>query len=346
MKLHISFDFEKKSGGGSNFLQLLRGEFEAKGVYESQVEKSDVILFNSHHSCDEIVRLWRKFPEKVFIHRIDGPMQVYNDSFDMRDHIVNLLNFHISDGTIFQSKWSWETNIERGLVYKKNYTVIHNAPISKLVSSKGNNRRVQRKIKILISSWSSNVNKGFADIKWMDENLDFSKNEVHFVGNTKDDYVNIKILKAKKHDEFLKLICEYDLLFFPSKYEACSNLLLEALNNGLPVIALDSSSNSEILKKGGELYKTTDELPEIINKVVNNIDKYRAAIEVQDLKFIAENYYQFCDFVRRLKKSNKKTFARKKYFLTIKLKLLHMVHFMMYFLKTKLVRSEIEDSLK
>lgn len=177
-------------------------------------------------------------------------------------------------------------------------TVIHNAA-AEPGASEFKNSFFSTRTRVLVSSWSDNPNKGFSDIRWLDENLDFSKYEVHFVGNTREKFSNIRSLPSKSHEEFLCMLKDYEILFFPSKFEACSNLLIEAFQNGLPVVALDSSSNRELVRTGGELYTHVTQIPLMMKKVSQNLETYRKGIRIGNMESISENYYQFCSYVVR-----------------------------------------------
>lgn len=62
-------------GVSNQFLKVLKKQFIKKKVYEPNPKKANCILFNSHHNIDKILRLKYKSQDKIFIHRIDGPIQ-------------------------------------------------------------------------------------------------------------------------------------------------------------------------------------------------------------------------------------------------------------------------------
>ncbi len=104
MKINILFQSKNgPSGGGNKFLKLLKDYFILKKSYEHQTSKADIILFNSHHHINEVIKAKLNYPDKIFVHRIDGPMKLYNDENDQRDKIVYLVNKYIADATVFQS---------------------------------------------------------------------------------------------------------------------------------------------------------------------------------------------------------------------------------------------------
>ena len=67
----------------------------------------------------------------------------------------------------------------------------------------------------------------------------------------------------------------------------------EALFSGLPCVALNSGGNTEIVKKGGILYNSTNEIIESIEQVSNNINMYKANIQVETIDQISEKYINF-----------------------------------------------------
>ena len=66
-------------GGGNQFLKVLRKKWELENKYTSDPNKADFILFNSHQSLNDVIKLKIKYPEKLFLHRIDGPISSYRE---------------------------------------------------------------------------------------------------------------------------------------------------------------------------------------------------------------------------------------------------------------------------
>jgi len=93
MKIHILYNFQLGPwGGGNQFLKALKNEFENQGIYEENPQKADVILFNSHHNFDKVFRTKVRFPQKIFIHRIDGPIQVVRGRDEVLDKVILKFN--------------------------------------------------------------------------------------------------------------------------------------------------------------------------------------------------------------------------------------------------------------
>ena len=107
MKIYIQWKFRDGPwGGGNQFLKALRKELIRTNCYTENPEESDVILFNSHHHLDEIVKLRRIFQGKIFVHRVDGPMSYRGEEGEKIDRKIFKINQLVADGTVFQSEWS------------------------------------------------------------------------------------------------------------------------------------------------------------------------------------------------------------------------------------------------
>jgi len=303
MKIYICFNFKSNPqclGGGGNFLKALKNQFIELNIYTEDPKLADIILFNSHHCFKEIINLKRKFSDKIFLHRIDGPMSLYNKHNDMRDKIVILLNRLVADGTIFQSYWSQTKMLKLGIDSNILNAIIHNAPNKQIFNrsdiSLFNNCS---KVQIVCSGWSTNQNKGFDILLWLDNYLNFDKYNILFIGRCPIAFKNIQIsppVQAYKLAEYLK---SADIYLFCSEYEACSNALLEALHCGLPVLARNSSSMPEIIKGGGILFDTAQDIPQLLERLIAHYSQYCNAINVSDIVEVAKHYLSFTEEISK-----------------------------------------------
>ena len=272
MKIHILFPISPSpAGGGNQFLKILRHQLKKRGVWTDRIKNSEVVLFNSHQWVNRVAVLKKRYPDKIFIHRVDGPMRIYNSWSDKRDYIVKVISSRVSDGTIFQSKWSQRENHRLGMPKNHFEKVIYNTVdpdifnnFNKSTLGKGD------RVRLLASCWSNNPSKGFDVYQWLDSNLDWSRYEMTLVGNSPLAYKNIHHIEPIPIEALAEIIKKHDIYIFPSKYEACSNALLEAMHCGLPAIACHSSSNPEIVGWGGELYHRKEEIPLLLNKLTRN----------------------------------------------------------------------------
>tara|TARA_R110000824_G_scaffold400682_1_gene608822 strand:+ start:1896 stop:2786 length:891 start_codon:yes stop_codon:yes gene_type:complete len=273
MKIYFEFNFQKGAwGGGNQFLKSLRSQLQLKGIYTSNPTNSDIIMFNSHQNNNAILSLRRKFPNKKFVHRVDGPMRLYNKMSDRRDDIVYRLN-QISDGTVFQSRYSFDSNIKLGMSKPNKYAIIKNCcdtDIFKTKSHIGTNK----KTRIISTSFSDNVKKGFNTYKFLDDKLDFSKYEYVFAGRPPVKFNNIKTLgRLDTKGVADELFCS-DIYITASENDPCSNSLIEAQTVGIPTIALNSGGHPELTNENSELFDNNGELIHKLELVSCNLYKY------------------------------------------------------------------------
>ncbi|MDD5433716.1 MAG: glycosyltransferase [Candidatus Pacebacteria bacterium] len=295
IKIHILFPFQvgPKGGGGNQFLKALRYYWQSIGVYEDELAKADVVLFNSHHWLKKAFGAKRKFPSKIFIHRINGPLGSYRPKEAFLDKAIFKINSLVADGTVWQSKWSQSQN-KKIFPYKGFETVIYNAPNEQIFNKNGKTEfRKFGKIKIIAASWSSSALKGFDIYKFLDENLDFRRYQMTFIGQNLFKFKNIKTLGPTEQVQLAKLIKQSDIFVSGSKVESCSNALIEALSCGLPCLAFNSSSNPEIIGKGGELFENAQDLLLKIEKIANNYLSYQKNLQVFSLEKTANAYFNF-----------------------------------------------------
>ncbi len=305
IKANILFEFKDDPwGGGNQFLKSLKKYLCSIGAYDEDVAASQVVLFNSHQCIDKVIEAKLSHPEKVFVHRIDGPFRLYNRASDKRDGIVFAANRYLADATVFQSVWSQQQNRRLGLRQKSFETVISNAPEPTIFNRRGKMPfSAQRRIRLIATSWSPNWKKGFDVYQWLDENLDFNKYEMLFVGKSPVRFKNISIIPPLSSNDIAGKLKESDIFIFASPIEACSNSLLEALHCGLPVVGSDQSSTPELLGRGGETFSRPAEIPDLLGKITGNYHKYQTSINNPPIEDVGKQYY---DFMTRVQFDKKK----------------------------------------
>ena len=296
MKIHFFVEFHKGPwGGGNQFLKALKKHFIKLNLFENNIELADIILFNSHHLARKLINLKKKYKNKIFVHRVDGPMSLYTAKKDKRDLQVKYLNKYIADGTIFQSKWSKKENEKLGFKGTDFFEIILNAsdPSIFFCNKEKNNKRKNKKTSIICTSWSSNLKKGFEIYEFLDRKLNFDKFEMTFVGNSDIKFKNIKQKKPLNSVELANELRKHDIFLTGSQKDPCSNALTEALSCGLPSIALNDGGHPEIIKEGGLLFNNTDDILEIIETMVLNLHKFKENINFSNIEYTAKQYMNF-----------------------------------------------------
>lgn len=288
MKFHINFDFKNKNepwGGGNAFLNALKTEFLRTNSYEENILKADVIILNSHHKMRDIGKI-KRLSKAKFSHRLAGPHSWRREG-DKTDCQAKFIAEQYADMVIYQSKFSREAyGIRRPNV---NNVIIHNASDPEFYF-KPKIKTKNSRIRILIASWSDNMQKGYADVMHLDKNLDHNKYELIFAGRSPVEFKNVKNAGILPQKQLGELMRKCDMFFSPSLLDPCSNSLIQALTCGLPAVAANSGGHPELIKEGGLLYNNQFELLECINKVSSNIEYYENRIPNHSIQDVASKY--------------------------------------------------------
>jgi len=322
MKIHIIFELKKgATGGGNQFLKAIREYFIKVDSYTENIYEADVILYNSYQFIPELVTVKQQLPNKLFIHRIDGPIRLYNNMNDRRDFVITSANKLIADGTIFQSNWSKDRNLEMGLEKNKFEITVLNAPNPNIFNK---DEKIEfnknRKIKLVATSWSANIKKGFETYKWLDENLDFDKYEMTFIGNSPIKFQNIIKKEPMDSNDLAKELKASDIFITASQKDPCSNSLIEALHCGLPAIGLNDGGHTEIIANSGEVFDNKEDIPKILEMIINDYNVYQNNINLPTLDEIGKKYYEFLKNIYNIQQNNQYTSKRFTIFRNINLK--------------------------
>ena len=313
MKIHIIYDFKDGPyGGGNQFLKALRTEYEKIGVYTNNPKYADIYLFSGYPFPDfslvnRLHRIKLKNADKLFIFRLDGPILYLRGKHKHYDFMLKEICRNYMDGIIFQSQWSRRKNRELTGIYALFEKVINNAADNKIFNPKNRLPFINgRKIKIIATSWSDNIRKGFDAYCYLDKHLDWSRYEMTFVGNSPVVFKNINNVKPLCSVDLAQLLKQHDIYLTASRSDPCSNSLIEALSCGLPAVALDDGGHSELLGKGGILFRKMEEIPARINSLVNSYESYRRKIPNHDIRRVAYMYLEFCKNIKKNLDTDKK----------------------------------------
>ncbi len=297
MLVNFLFSIKDTAWGGANqFFKALRKELAGRGEYTEDPMRADVIVYNSYQEVARALRLKRKVPRALLVHRL-GPIFEYHRGKAWRalDTLTITVANTLADVVVFQSQWSYDEACKRGFSKNKAYTIIHNAADStifnlndKLPFHKNN------KIKLIATSWSANPNKGLAWYQYLDEHVDWDRYEMSFFGNTTGTFKHISCRGVLSSEELSMQLKQHDICVSAVKDDACSNSIIEALATGLPVVALRSGGNGELVGSGGELFATQPELLEKINLVAERYSFYQSAIRVPTIAEVAEKLRSAC----------------------------------------------------
>jgi len=304
--VHIAFPlFEGPTGGGNQFLKALREQFRSWNVYCETPDGADVLLFNSHHFGSLPTAVGRAFRMKrhdvggpAVVHRVDGPITVVrgNARDYSLDRSIAIFNEQLSDATVFQSEWSRNVCHAYGVGLGRPSATIPNAPDPGLFfpseparTRHGEDRRCQ----IVASSWSANWRKGFDIYRFLDQDLDFSRFRLTFIGNSPIEFSNIEVLAPMCSRELGERLRRADMYLAASVDDPCSNALTEALHCGLPAVGRRSGGHPELIGDGGICFDGRWDVIPAIEKCAIELDRYRRRIRSASMEEIARRYLDF-----------------------------------------------------
>ena len=298
--LSIFHEFEPPPiGGGHQFLRAFWSQAERHGlrVENNRISRTTrACLFNSFNFEEERLKnMHRK--SILYVHRVDGPIDVYRGRNDGIDRGIQAVNQKFASKTIFQSMYSLEKHLELGMQFR-NPVVIMNAADPEIFHSHGRSDFSRdRKTRLIASSWSDNPNKGASVYQWLDAHLDWERYEMTFVGRSPVQFRNIRMIPAVGSYRMAELFRDHDVYLTASKNDPCSNSLIEALTCGLPAIYLQSGGHPEIVKQGGLGFEAEEQIPELLNEMIDKYEKYHSLISVPAIQEVSEEYLRVLELL-------------------------------------------------
>ena len=280
------------TGGGSQFLRALVGELEGRGI-DIEVNRisggTPACLFNSFNfDFSRLKRFARR--DCRLVHRVDGPIGTYRGYDDGTDRRILALNQSLAAATVVQSRYSLEKHHALGLELR-DPVVIPNAPDPRIFHPPAEREPLDgRRVRVIASSWSSNPRKGAATFEWLDRHLDAGRFELTFVGRSSVRLERSRMLPPVGSEQLAELLRGQDLYLAASLDDPCSNALLEALACGLPAAFAASGGHPELVGEGGLSFSSPEDLPDVLERLVSEIDARREAIRVPALAAVADRY--------------------------------------------------------
>jgi glycosyltransferase involved in cell wall biosynthesis len=282
-------------GGGSQVLKAIAAELERRGyaVANNSAQDAHGHIMNSAFFDVEKARsviLGSKNSPKV-VHRIDGPISLYRGKDRELDEAIFRLNREVATATAFQCYYSWHESVRMGFTPVAPM-IIRNASDPEFFFKPREKKALEpgRRIRIISTSWSTNMRKGFETYKWLDEHLDFGRFEYRFVGRAPFEFRNIELVDAVASPELGNHLRRADIYITASLHDPASNSLLEALNCGLPVVYAKSGGHSEIAGFAGRGFDRPEEVPGLLEAFLADFESYRACTYAKTIGEIADQY--------------------------------------------------------
>ena len=280
------------SGGGHQFLRALIGELERRGLVVELNRLSagtTACLFNSFNFDEDRLRRFARSGCRM-VHRVDGPIGTYRGYDDGSDRRIVAVNVQLADATILQSQYSLERHRELGLELRQPTVVSNAVDPAIFYPPQGRTPVAGRPVRVIATSWSDNERKGADTLAWLDRHLDPERYELTFAGRTSRRFERIQVIGPVGSEEVATLLREHDVYLTASRDDPCSNALLEALACGLPAVHRDSGGHPELVGDGGLPFALDDEIPHVLDRLVDELDARRQAIVVPSIASVADGY--------------------------------------------------------
>ena len=282
------------TGGGHQFLRALLGELERRGltVELNRISRgTGVCLFNSFNFDFRRLRRFARSGVR-FVHRVDGPIATYRGFDDGTDARIAEINRALAAATIVQSRYSLDAHRALGIELVDPQLVVNTVDPSIFHPPDEREPLTGRRVRVIATSWSNNPNKGSEVIAWLDANLDHDRYELTFAGQTSETFRRIRVLGAISTEAVADELRRNDVYLAPSRNDPCSNALLEALACGLPAVFRASGGHPELVGESGLPFDAAEEVPAVLDRLVAELDRRRAAIHVASLAGVADCYLE------------------------------------------------------
>ncbi len=276
MLVYLNFTPRHGPYGGANaFLRTLMTELTRLGVSFTNdcAEPADIALVNALTDgirINEVARIAeRGIP---IVHRKTGyrgrgiaELRAEVDGVIVGDRLQIELSEYAAH-SIFQSEYSRDVFVSSG--FSGGYSVISNGVDENVFNTveKPRFRRPRPRrnwvrgqpLELIVSAWSTDPSKGFAEYAVIDEALRGRRDvRLTIVGRTPR---GVRFRAARVHrpvpsPKLAALLKRHHVLLQLTRWESCSNALIEGLNCGLPAIYLESGANGEVAAPYGVPYR-------------------------------------------------------------------------------------------
>jgi len=315
---------DKPWGGTNRFILNLAKFLLSRGIdISAGPGDCDVLLLNGAYKAPgkmldprQIKRLrqgyrgfWGLFGKRTarpaIVYRLDGLRGFYSGAASAMDSIqLECLSY--VDYVVFQSRFAAGIFAQKGFI-GGDFKIIHNGVDQDIFNCRGRKFWDKKeKLKIISSSWSSNLNKGHESIARFSQ---LPGVEVSFIGQWPKelDAKNVRLSGPLNADGLSQAYRQAHVFLFPALHEACPNTVLEAISCGLPVMYLESGGTPEVAGGYGALIRGRDEagcLEEMragydsfVANIIRDMDKF-------SIEHVGAKYLEVFDRAMSCPKSN------------------------------------------
>jgi glycosyltransferase involved in cell wall biosynthesis len=291
--LAVFHEFEPPpAGGGHQFLRALVTELERRSlaVENNRISSgTSACLFNSFNFGFARLRRFARDDCRL-VHRVDGPIGTYRGFDDGTDARIAAINAELADATVLQSRYSLEKHAELGIALRDPVVIRNTVDPTIFHPPEQRESLAGRPVRVIASSWSQNPRKGGDVLAWLDRNLDPARFVLTFAGQSPRPFQRIRHVGPLDSNGVSRLLQEHDVYLAASRDDPCSNALLEALACGLPAVYLDSGGHPELVGAGGLPFASPEGVPDVLERLVADLDVYRAHVSVPSIASVADSY--------------------------------------------------------
>jgi glycosyltransferase involved in cell wall biosynthesis len=294
--LALFHDFAPPPAGGAHqALRAVVGEMRRRGVgVEIGAASPDAraVLFNSFN-FDAGRLAWfasRVSRECRLVHRVGAVTSLYRGFDDGTDAHVAELNRRFAHATIAISHATvaMYRSIGIELVAPR---VIYNGTDSEIFHPRGRMPFARdRRTRVVAVSWSDNPRKGGPFLRWLEQNLDWTRYELTYVGNAQEPFTRATMLPPMPSGDLAALLRSQDVFVTATEHDAYSNALVEALCCGLPAVYLKSGGSAEAVKDAGFGFSEWDEVPALLDRLRDEYEHRQARISLPSLAEVTDDY--------------------------------------------------------
>lgn len=292
-------------GGGANFVKAFCDQINLMGhkVTHQLDNDVDVILVIDPRASKDNPSIFdiQKFRDNhnvTIVHRVNECNIKRSKQIDV-DMLLRFTST-ISDATVFVSNWMKQYHVNKWFCNK---TFVVKNGIDHSVFKRYDSKKLdESKINIVSFHWSDDAMKGEETYKWLDDFVGKNSNlyTFSFIGRTKANLSNSRILPPMNHENLAKELSKYDVCINGSKYDPGPNSTLESIACELPTyVHCDGGGSVEFASKDHSFRDHFE-----LKKLLLAKDFTKNDVKIDDWKTCVKNYVKVIEEVHESKNSS------------------------------------------